>query len=140
MEPLYQRLAVIMAAPQREYESPAKEFAAEVQNSPNPLVVEMFPAVEKCRPKEFGTQAILEMVRAAAEFKLRGEAGLKSVNDPCGQGPFEVQRFVFEGVDRGFQLKSAYDGRGYQETLIFVEKDGSPFPVTGKNAGQSARK
>jgi hypothetical protein len=140
MEPLYQRLGAIMAAPLREYEDAAREFAAEIQKSTNPLVAEMFPAVQKCRPKEFGTQAITEMVRAAAEYKSRGEAGLKNVNDPCGQGPFDFQRFVFEGVDRGFQLKSAYDGRGYLETLIFVEKDGPPFPVIGKNAGQAQRK
>jgi len=140
MAPLYQRLAVIMAAPQREYEDSIKEFSAEIQNSANPLVVEMFPAVQKCRPKEFGTLAILDMVRAAVQYKLNGEPGLKSVNDPYGQGPFAFERFVFEGVDRGFQFKSAYDGRGYPETLIFVEKDGPPFQVIGKNAGQAPRK
>ncbi|HXT41431.1 MAG TPA: hypothetical protein VN887_15605 [Candidatus Angelobacter sp.] len=140
MVPLYQRLAVIMAAPEREYEDSIKGFTAEIQNSANPLVAEMFPAVQKCRPKEFGTLAILDMVRAAVQYKLNGEPGLKSVNDPYGQGPFAFERFVFEGVDRGFQLKSVYDGRGYLETLIFVEKDGPPFQVIGKNAGQAPRK
>lgn len=140
MVPLYQRLAVIMAAPQPEYEDSIKEFTAQIENSANPLVTEMFPAVQKCRPREFGTQAILDMVRAAAQYKLNGEPGLKSVNDPFGQGPFGFERFVFEGVDRGFQLKSAYGGRGYPETLIFVEKDGTPFQVIGKNAGQAPHK
>ena len=140
MEPLYQRLAAIMAAPQREYEEPMKEFTAEIQKSANPLVVELFPAVQKCRPKEFGTLAVLDMVRAAVQYKLHGEPGLTGVNDPYGQGPFAFQRFVFEGVDRGFQLKSAYDGRGFHETLIFVEKDGPPFSVIGKNAGEALRK
>ena len=96
-----------MAAPQREYEEPMKEFTAEIQKSANPLVVELFPAVQKCRPKEFGTLAVLDMVRAAVQYKLHGEPGLTGVNDPYGQGPFAFQRFVFEGVDRGFQLKSA---------------------------------
>ena len=82
----------------------------------------------------------LDMVRAAVQYKLNGEPGLKSVNDLYGQGPFAFERFVFEGVDRGFQFKSAYDGRGYPETLIFVEKVGPPFQVIGKNAGQAPRK
>ena len=80
------------------------------------------------------------MVRAAVEYKLHGQPGLKSVVDPCGQGSFSFQRFVFEGVDRGFQLKSSYNGREFQEVLIFVEKDGVPFNVNGKHAGQAAPK
>jgi len=43
-------------------------------------------------------------------------------------------------VDRGFELKSAYAGRGFREVLIFVEKDGPPFLVNGKNAGQAPPK
>ena len=80
------------------------------------------------------------MVRAAVEYKLHREPGLKSVMDPCGQGPFAFEQFVFQGVDRGFELKSDYDGRGFQEALIFVEKDGPPFQVNGKNAGQALSK
>jgi hypothetical protein len=140
LEPLYQRIAVIMSLPLPEYEAQMKEFSAETRRSINPLVTLLFPAVEKCRPKEFAIQAELAMVRAAVEYKLRGEPGFKSVTDPCGQGPFTFERFVFEGVDRGFQLKSAYAGRGFPETLIFVEKDGPPFSVIGKNAGQAVPK
>jgi hypothetical protein len=80
------------------------------------------------------------MVRAALEYKLRGEPGLQRVTDPFGQGPFAFRRFVFDGVDRGFELKSAYAARGFQEVLIFVEKDGPPFQVNGKNAGKALAK
>ena len=80
------------------------------------------------------------MVHAAVEYKLQGEAGLKSVTDPFGQGPFELQRFVFAGADRGFELRSGYDGRGFPEVLIFVEKEGPAFQVNGKNAGQAVTK
>jgi hypothetical protein len=123
-----------------EYEGQMKQFSAEVQNSPNPFVTLMFPALEKCRPKEFAVLAQLAMVRAAVEYKLSGEAGLKNVTDPCGHGPFVFERFVFEGADRGFKLKSAYPGREYPEVLIFVEKEGPPFQVIGKNAGQAPSK
>jgi len=76
------------------------------------------------------------MVRAAVEYKLHGEAGLKSVMDPFGNGPFAFQRFEFKGVDRGFELKSAYAGAGAPFVLIFVEKQGPAFQITGPNAGK----
>jgi hypothetical protein len=139
-EPFYQRLAALMALPEPEYDGQMKQFSAEVQNSPDPLIGQLLSALQKCRPKEFAVMVELAMVRAAIEYKLHGEQGLKSVGDPCGQGPFEFQRFVFEGVDRGFELKSAYAGRGFQEVLIFVEKDGPPFKVNFKNAGQPVSK
>jgi len=137
MGPLYERLAVIMALPEPEYEARIKEFSAEVQSTKNPLVTMAFPAFEKCRQKEFTILAELAMVQAAVEYKLRGEAGLKSVPDPYGEGPFGFQRFYFQGVDRGFELRSAYEGRGYPTSLIFVEKDGAPFQVTGPKAGKA---
>ena len=61
---------------------------------------------------------------------------MKSVKDPCGTGPFGYERFVFEGVDRGFKLTSAYASLAYPNVQIFVQKDGPPFRSTGKLAGQ----
>jgi len=138
--PLYQKLAEVMALPHAEFERQIKQFVAEVRDSSNPFVSLTFPALEKCRPKEFMALAQLAMLRAAVEYKLHGEAGLKSVADPFGQGPFAFRRIVFEGVDRGFELKSALNSRGFEERLIFVEKDGPPFQINGKNAGQAMSK
>ena len=112
MEPLYPRLARIMTLPLPEYEDQMQKFDAEIQKSQNPFVPVHFPRSvdfgRRPRRKEFRIQAEQAMVRAAVEYKLHGEAGLKSVMDPFGNGPFAFQRFVFEGVDRGFELKSAY--------------------------------
>ena len=135
LEPLYQRFAAIMALPPSEFEAQMKPFYAEIVHSPNPFVSLNFTALWKARSREFANLAELAMVRAAVEYKLHGEPGLQSVTDPCGQGPFAFERFVLEGVDRGFVLKSAYEGRGFPQVLIFVEKDGPPFMVNGKNAG-----
>lgn len=134
--PLYDRLAQVLSLPHAEYEGQIKKLSAEIEKSSNPFISETFPAVEKCRPKEFAILVELAMVRAAVEYKLNGETGLKSVSDPCGEGPFAFQRFNFEGVDRGFLLRSAYTGRGFPEVLIFVEKEGPAFQLNGKNAGQ----
>jgi hypothetical protein len=137
LKPMQLRLATIAALPLSEFDEQQKQFYADIQKSTNPLFEALFPAVRPARAKEFAILTELAMVRAAVEYKLHGEAGLKSVMDPCGNGPFEFQHFVFEGVDRGFELKSAYVGRGFSEVMIFVEQDGSPFYVNGKNAGKA---
>ena len=135
LEPLYPRLARIMALPPPAFEDQIQKFDAEIKKSQNPLVTVLFPnplgPVGGPRRREFREQAELAMVRAAVEYKLHGESGLKSVMDPLGNGPFAFQRFVFEGVDRGFELKSAYTGNGYPYALIFVEKEGPPFYIEG---------
>jgi hypothetical protein len=136
-EPLYARAERILSLPPAEYEQQIKPFTTEVERSRNPFVSLTFPAIAKCRPKEFAAQAALAMVRAAVAHKTNGETGLATVKDPVGAGPLRYQRFVFEGVDRGFKLQSAYDGRGFPEVLIFVEKPGAPFQVNGKDAGQA---
>ena len=81
--------------------------------------------------------APLAMLHAAMEYKLHGEYGLNNVRDPFGNGPFHFRRFVFEGVDRGFQLTSAYTGLGYPCALIFVEKEGAAFRIDGPHEGQA---
>jgi hypothetical protein len=131
-EPLYPRLAKIMTLPLPEYEAQIQQFDAGIQKSQNPLVPVAFPnSFQSARVKELRIQAWQAMVRAAVEYKLHGESGLKSVMDPLGKGPFAFQRFLFDGIDRGFELKSAYTGLGSPCALIFVEKEGPPFNIHG---------
>lgn len=140
MEPLYPRLTKILTLPLPEYEDQIQKFDAEIQNSQNPLVAVLFPnPVQSPRRREFKIQVEAAMVRAAIEYKLHGEAGLKSVMDPCGNGPFVFQRFVFEGVDRGFKLTSAYAGLKFPCAFIFVEKAGTPFYIDGPYIGQAIK-
>jgi len=137
-ELFYEKLSAILDLPQREYETQVKDFNEGVKKSSNPFVSQMFSPWEKCRAKEFASVVRLAMVRAAAEYKLHGEDGLRSVLDPYSEAPFEFGRFVFEGVDRGFELKSPYAGRGAQELMIFVAKDGPPFSVNSKTENRAA--
>jgi hypothetical protein len=137
MQPMYAQLVEIMALPHGPFEDQISQFNAQIQSSPNPLAVELLPAVEKSRAKEFAGMESEAMVHAAVAYKLRGAEGFDNVMDPCGQGPFQMQRFVFQGVDRGFEVIGAYSGRGFPEVMIFVEKDGPAFYVNGKNAGQA---
>jgi len=101
-----------------------------------PLLFQFSPL----RVREFKAQAQEAMVHAAVEYELHGEPGLKSVKDPFGDGPFAFQRFVFKGVDRGLELKSAYAGLGYPCVVIFVEKQGPAFQIMGPDAGKEITK
>ena len=131
MKPMYARAAAIAGLPPAKFDEQMILLNADVRNSSNPLIQAVIPDFTKAGAREFAILTDQAMVRAAVEYKLHGEAGLQSVKDPYGHGPFEFQRFVFDGVDRGFELKSAYAGRGYPEAMIFVEKDGPPFYVSG---------
>jgi hypothetical protein len=137
-ESLDEKLAAILALPHGDYESRIKEFKAQIEQSPNPYFSRTLQQWERARRREFRVQLSLAMVRTAVEYKLHGEAGLQSVADPCGQGPFAFKRFVFEGVDRGFELSSPFDaGNPWPEAMIFVEKEGPPFRVFGRAMGQA---
>ena len=152
-ETLFPRIARIMALPQPEYEIEAKQFLSDIHDSQNPFITVFFNFYFTgfppnggligdipVRAKEFKAQAQQAMVRAAVEYKLNGEAGLKSVKDPFGAGPFAFRRFVFKGVDRGFELKSAYTGADAPFRMIFVEKPGPAFQITGPGAGKAIDK
>lgn len=139
LPPLYEQLEQILRLPAAQYAKPMADFETMVKSHPNPLVQEFFRVFDNCRKKEFGTQSTVAMVRAAVAYKLHGEEGFRSVLDPCTGGPFEFERFVFEGVDRGFKLKSKFRGRDFDEALIFVEKPGPLFRTTGKLAGEKVK-
>lgn len=130
------RVAKLLALPEPEYEVRAKQFFADCRNSHNPFISESVPGWET-RPREFRAQAQRAMVQAAVEYKLHGQAGLKTVKDPFGNGPFAFRRFAFKGVDRGFELKSAYAGANAPFVLIFVEKQGPAFYIDGPRAGKA---
>ncbi|MBI3417379.1 MAG: hypothetical protein HY043_18965 [Verrucomicrobia bacterium] len=133
--PLYNEMQAVATLPYDRFGPANTAFFDKIQNSNNVLAKELFPALGKARNKEFRYQARLEMLRAAVQFRLNGEAGLKSVRDPFGSGPFNYRRFVFQNVDRGFELKSSYPEEP-AEVIIFVEKSGPPFTVVGPSAGK----
>lgn len=133
----YERAVAFLNLPYPEFKSREKAFIKEMEEAANPFVAKAYPGFIKSRQKEFRTLAALTMVRAALEYKSRGDAGFKSVEDPCGKGPFAFQRFVFAGVDRGFQLKSAFNLGDNLAVLIFVEKEGPPFQVDGNFPGRA---
>jgi hypothetical protein len=139
--PVVEKATGLMALPPAEYEGQAKRLSAEILRSPNPFINGLGFLIDKwqqrgIRPREFRVQAELPMVRAAVAYKREGEPGLGSVTDPFGNGPFSYRRFVFEGVDRGFELRSAYTGADAPFVMIFVEKPGAAFEVIGPNAGK----
>jgi hypothetical protein len=139
-EQIFEQTAPMFSVPYDEYQKQAKVFIDDIEKSANPFLKESAPPFIKSRQREFRIQATLAMVHAAIEYKLHGESGLNSVMDPCGEGPFAFRRFVFEGVDRGFELRSEYNVDKNIAVMIFVEKEGPPFQVDWNNAGRALPK
>lgn len=135
-EQIFEQTAPMFSLPYDEYQKQVKVFMEDLEKSANPFLKESAPPFIKSRQREFRIQAMLGMVHAAIEYRLHGESGSKSVTDPCGKGPFAFRRFVFEGVDRGFELRSEYNVDKNIAVLIFVEKEGPPFQVDGNYPGR----
>jgi hypothetical protein len=136
LHPLYDEMAAVAVLSYDQYKPRIKGLTDKIQSHSNLLVGKFLLPLEKCRDKEFGSMVRLAMLRAAVQHRLRGEEGLRSVTDPCGSGPFQFERFEFDGVDRGFKLRSELDWRGFNEVTIFVESDGPIFYVDGPKAGK----
>lgn len=136
LAPLFQKAANIASLPYPECQTQGKTFRQELQTHPNPFALKLLD-LEKLQPREWFIQARLAMLRAAREYKLHGEAGLREVADPFGKGPFIYQRFVFEGMDRGFELTSSLIRDGRPEKMIFLENSGKPVYVDGVNVGKA---
>jgi hypothetical protein len=124
--------------PYQEYASREEAYKKTLHASTNPIVSNA-AVLLKMREREFRAIAMLAMLRAGIEYKLHGKEALNRVLDPCGTGPFAFRRFVFDGVNRGFELKSAYAAEGYPVVLIFVETEGPPFHVSGMHPGTPLR-
>jgi hypothetical protein len=136
LEPLYAEATRILALPWSEYQVPTAEFEKKIASHPNVLARQFFPALGKARLREFPTDAKLAMLQAAIAYKLHGEAAFNAIADPFGDGPFGFERFLLDGVDRGFQLQSKLNCRGFDEKLILIEKPGPAVRVDGKSAGE----
>lgn len=81
-----------------------KVLQARIDAPTNAPHVDFFLSLPRCPESRVENQLPL-MIRAAAGFRTGGEAGLRRVTDPLGGETFELRRFVFEGVDRGFELR-----------------------------------
>ena len=129
VDALYDEADVLMTRPHAEFQAAIKAFNERVGNHPNLFVHMFFPIFENCRNKEFAAQVTLAMLRAGVAYRLAGEAALKEFGDPVLKEPFAFRRFQFGGDDRGFELRSKFHGRGFEEAMIFVERAGPSFQV-----------
>ncbi|MBI5385256.1 MAG: hypothetical protein HZA90_11295 [Verrucomicrobia bacterium] len=140
LDALYDEAAVLMTVPYDQFLPQIKAFNKKVANHPNLFVHVFFPVFEKCRLKEFAIEVKLAMLRAAVAYRRSGEAGLSQVADPLFNGSFQFRRFEFDGVDRGFELRSQMRYLDdWNASLIFLEKDGPAFHLDGKNAGKALK-
>ena len=136
LEPFYEEITDIAGLPWSEYQTRYPEFEKKTRTHSNVLARDFFSAIGNCRKKELTIQSWLAMLQAAIAYKLHGDAAFNSIADRFGDGPFAFRRFTLEGVDRGFELQSRLNTKGFPEKLIIIEKAGPAVHVTGKTAGE----
>jgi len=139
-EQAYDRAVAFVKLPYPEFRAQSQAFKANLETSGNPFITESLPSFVRARERELRILTTLEIIHAGLDYKLHGEAAFNRINDPCGTGPFAFRRFMFEGVDRGFELRSAFDLGGNMAVLVFVEKAGAPFQVDGNYPGRALPK
>ena len=133
---LFEQVVALATLPYPEFGQQEAVAAKELAQSANPFVAASLPSLLRAREREFRIEATLALVRAAVEYRLHGEAAFKKIQDPCANGPIAFRRFILEGVDRGFELKSGFNLGKNLAVLIFVEKEGTPFQVDGNFPGR----
>ena len=116
-----------------------QKFFADIQKSQNPFSLAFPICWGNCvvrgiqDPGTTGHGACRGGIQTARRIRIEKRDG------SFGNGPFAFQRFVFKGVDRGFELKSAYAGADAPFAMIFVEKEGPPFHIDGPHIGQAVK-
>ncbi len=155
LHPLYDEMTALLGLPYEQFAPAAKAFEARLAQNSNPLagpatskapsgVLEtrlplastFIPAMSKARAKEFMNQVKMAQLRAGIEYRCHRDDRFRNVPDPCGSGPFTVERLVIGNSDRGFLLKSKLNSRGFNEVLVFADKNGTPVFIDGPRAGQ----
>lgn len=124
---LYTESARVLALPYVDYKRQAQALFTSIGESRNPFVKQFFTVFKNIRGKEFSAMVRYAMLKAAAAYKSGEMAAFNRVEDPLAGGPFEITRVQFEGVDRGFRLRSKEQFRDFDEVLIFLEKPGKPL-------------
>jgi hypothetical protein len=136
LEPFYDEITEILGLPWSEYQGRHAAFEKKLREHPNVLAREFFSALGNSRKREFTTEAKLAALQAAIAYKLHGDSAFNAIADPFGEGPFTFRRFTLEGIDRGFELESRLNCRGFVEKLIIIEKAGPAVRVDWKRAGE----
>jgi hypothetical protein len=115
--PFYDQLAMMMALPWKEFDARFPEFVKKA-NAASPLAgVLGLPIMDQVVARERRNQTQMALFKAAIAVVRGGPDGLKDINDPFGDGPFE-----YRALDKGFALKSKLFFKG-QPVMLTVGKE-----------------
>jgi hypothetical protein len=119
IEQLYDDYAQIASRPIHEVETLAPEFQQRIESSNHlaRLALGQQTLVDR-QKRESRRKATLAMIQAACKYQLKGPAGLQSVPDPFGDGPFR-----FMQLSDGFTLSSALTIDATPVSLTFRRND-----------------
>jgi hypothetical protein len=102
---LYESIERLHRLPYAEYLAARSEVDRQIKEA-GAIASKFVPDLNRARWSAEAYNAKRSMIRAAALYVLEGEAGLKKVQDPHGDGAFTVLKNVPEVGAEGFMLKS----------------------------------
>jgi hypothetical protein len=126
----------LLRMPPLAYLERSPQLLVELESESNPMVRTLGRIAIAVRNVDLVIEVRWRMLHAAIQHRLGEPLALEKFQDPAGAGSFTMRRVVLDGVDRGFALESALQVRGFKETLVFVERPGSPIIVSGPRAGE----
>jgi hypothetical protein len=133
---LHTAVEALLQMPPLAYLERSTQLLVELEFEGNPMASTLVRGAIAARNGDLVIEVQWRMLHAAIQHRLGDPLALGEFQDPAGAGPFTMRRVVLDGVDRGFALESALQVRGFKETLVFVERPGSPIIVSGPRAGE----
>ncbi|MDB6052575.1 MAG: hypothetical protein JWN25_98 [Verrucomicrobiales bacterium] len=134
--PLYTELEQVFRMPYPECKGAAEALDRKISTHTNLFVRQILPKVWDNRERELRSEAFVAMLHAALEMRLDPAKAASAIANPNGTGPFLSTRFLLDGSDRGFKLKSNLPFKQIEPAIIFTEKTGPGFMVMGAKIGQ----
>ncbi|PYJ86526.1 MAG: hypothetical protein DME22_04910 [Verrucomicrobia bacterium] len=120
--PFYDVMQSLATASPQNLAGVTERAAKLIEGNTNLLVSLILPNVGSARGREVETLTRLAMLRAAVAYRQRGIAGLNSVRDPFGEGPFELRRMESDAAGHGFELQSKLGRLGLNGVQMFKEQ------------------
>lgn len=122
-------------SPTASVESLTKHVEKVTKHS-SPFLKEFYPDWTKTRVKQIGNQVRLQMMKAAIAYKLQGMNGFRMHKDPNTNAPFEFEKFLDDGKERGFIIISRESPDMVTRKQAFVEKKGPRLKLFGDKLGE----
>ena len=113
----YDELEALMRLPIRKAVHEVDLFFNGINAETNPVVSPLFPPLSGSILKEAGAKIRFAQTQAAIQYRLAGLEAANSIQDPMGDGPFQIRETNKNG-NKGFVVTSVFEDVQYKELFV----------------------